>query len=445
MGRSLLERAVRRFGAQHVFDTLDADQRAALPFQWRIVARPEQLAPRGPWRWWAVIAGRGFGKTRSGAEWVREKARDLPGSLGAIVGQTPDDARQIQIEGPAGLLAVSPAHERPTWEPSKGTLRWPNGTTAQVYSGAKPGGFRGPQFHWAWVDELAKYSRARESYDNLNFGLRLEFKGGVQPQACVTTTPRPIAVIKELIAGRSTVVTRGSTFENRANLAASFLDEMRGKYEGTKLGRQELYGDVLDDVPGALWSRAMFDRRGFRAEHPLDLFDLIAVAIDPAASNTETSDESGIIVVGSYTALRKGLQLAHFHALADRSIYGSARERAARAIEAFTEFEADRFVVETNNGGDWIPAVIETEWATQSLPGAPPIECVTASRGKRTRAEPISSLYEQERFTHAPGLEALEDQLATWSPLLAEHSPDRMDALVWGGTWLSTAKALVAT
>lgn len=442
MGRSLLERAVRRLGPERVFAALDADQRLALPFAWRIVARPEQLPPGGAWRWWGIVAGRGFGKTRAGAEWVREKSRAMPGSRGAIIGQTPEDVRQIQIEGPAGILAVSPAHERPRWEPSKGLLTWPNGAVAEVYSGANPGAFRGPQFHWLWADELAKWARARESFDNFNFGLRLEFRGGVQPQGCITTTPRPIAVVKELLANPRAVITRGSTYENRANLAASFFDEVRGLYEGTRLGRQELYGELLDDVPGALWSRAMFDRPGFRTSRPdLDRFDLVVVAIDPAASNSEASDETGVVVVGCY----EEAGLRRFHVLADRSVYGSPMERARVAIQAFVEFEADRFVVEVNNGGDWIPAVVQAQWDAMGMAGAAPVECVTASRGKKTRAEPIAALYEQGRVTHEPGLEALEDQLATWSPLLAEKSPDRLDALVWGATWLSGARALVLT
>lgn len=443
MGRSLLERAVRRFGPERVLDMLDADQRAALPWMWRIVARPEQIAPPGAWRWWSPWAGRGWGKTRSGSEWVREKVAAMPGSRGAIIGQTPEDVRQIQIEGPAGILAVCPAHERPTWEPSKGTLTWPNGTVGQVYSGANPGAFRGPQFHWLWADELAKWPRARESFDNFNFGLRLEYRGGVQPQGMITTTPRPITVLRDLLANPRAIVTRGSTYDNAANLAASFFDEVRGLYEGTRLGRQELHGELLDDVPGALWTRKMFDAPGFRVARAdrLDDFDLIAVAIDPAASNTETSDETGIIVVGCYEF--RGVR--RFHVLADASLYGTPSERAAAAIAAFDRFGATRFIVETNNGGDWIPAVVQGQWDAMARPGAAPVEVVTASRGKRVRAEPIAALYEQARVTHEPGLEVLEDQLATWSPLLAERSPDRLDALVWATTWLSGGKRLVIT
>lgn len=442
MSRSLIERAVRRFGPEKVLGMLDADQRVALPWLWRLWARPEQVAPRGEWRWWAIIAGRGFGKTRSGAEWVREKAYSMPGSRGGIIGQTPEEVRSIQIEGPAGILAVTPPSQRPRWEPSKDLLSWPNGTTAEVFSGADPGKFRGPQFHWLWADELAKWSRAGESYDNFNLGLRLEFKGGIQPQGLITTTPRPLRVIRDLLKNPRTRLSTGSTYENSANLARSFLDEIRGAYEGTRLGRQELHGELLDDVPGALWARAMFDAEGFRQQGKPEDFDLIAIGLDPSASNTETSDETGIIAVG----MKFVGDQRRFHVLADRSMFGTPMERAGAAINLFQEFRANRFVVETNKGGDWIPALLQTQWDAMELPGAAPFELVTATRGKQTRAEPVSSLYEQHRVTHEPtGLEVLEDQLVNWSPRLLGDSPDRLDALVWATTWLSTAKHVVLT
>lgn len=450
---SLLARVLRRHGPARVFEMLTAEQREALPYIWRLVARPKQLAPDWRWRWWLIKAGRGFGKTRSGAEWVREKVKRMPGSIGAIIGQTPDEARSIQIEGPAGILAISPANERPTWEPSKDLLTWPNGATAMVFSGADPGAFRGPQFHWLWADELGKWAKARESYDNFNMGLRLEYFGGDprdrEPQGCLTTTPRPIKVLRELVSKRNCAVTDGSTYENSANLAASFFAEMRESYEGTRLGSQELYGNLLDDVPGALWQRDWFDRPGFRHIEDLKVFDHIVVAIDPAVSSAEKADETGIIVVGMW---RDGSGKRRFHVLADRSIYGTASQRARAAIVALTDYEANNFVVEVNNGGDWIPALIRAEWEVMKreeawaskLAGAPSIEVVTATRGKHIRAEPISALYEQMgTFSHEPGLEALEDQLVTWSPLLNEKSPDRLDALVWASTFLSTVKVRV--
>jgi phage terminase large subunit-like protein len=416
-------------------------QVAGLRYTWRANARPEQLAPEGPWRWWVVQAGRGFGKTRAGAEWVREKVAAMPGSFGALVGQTPDEVRRVLVDGPAGIMAVTPESERPSWEPSIGLLRWPNGSKASVYSGANPEMLRGPQHHWAWCDEFAKFRKARETFDQLNMGLRLEGAKGEQPQCLFTTTPRPIAVFREIISKKNTVITRGTTYENRANLAASFFSELQETYEGTRIGRQELKGELLDDVPGSIWKRAMFDVPGFRRHRELEDFELISVAIDPAASNTETSDETGIVVTGSWHEGERRM----FHVLADVSIYGSASERAHAAIQAFQSFEADMLVVETNNGGDWIPTVLQAEWEAMELPGAAPFEVVTASRGKKTRAEPISMLYEKSKVTHEPGLETLEDQLVTWSPLLGEASPDRMDALVWGLTWHSTAKRFVGT
>lgn len=435
MSASLLQRVIRKFGPERVHAMLDADQRAALPWVWEMWARPEQLAPEGAWRWWNLIAGRGFGKTRSAAEWVRAKAAAMPGSIGAVIGQTPEEVRNIQIEGPAGILAVSPIGERPEWEPSKGLLTWPNGTVAHVHSGANPGEFRGPQFHWAWLDELAKWARAQESFDNLNFGLRLELHGA-QPQAVISTTPRPIKVLRDLLKNPRAVTTRGSTYDNRANLAGSFLEEVLGQYEGTRLGDQELKGEMLDDTPGALWQRAMFEREGFRQKFGAEHFDLIAVAIDPSASTTEGSAETGIVVMGCFEFQGR----RHFHVAEDASVFGGPAERARAAILAFQRWGATRLVVETNNGGDWIPALLATQWDAMGMPGACPTEVVTATRGKHTRAEPIAALYEQRRVTHAPGLDALEDQLTTWSPLILGPSPDRMDALVWAGTWLSTAK-----
>lgn len=449
MSVSLLEDRIRTLGLDAVTAALaEAGLLETIVWAWEALARPAQLPPPGDWRVWVIQAGRGFGKTRSGAEWARARAREMPGSIGALVGQTPEEVRRVQIEGPAGILAVCPPDERPEWEPSKGVLLWPNGTRAEVFSGANPESLRGPQHHWAWVDEFAKFKRARETLDHLSLGLRLEGPHGEQPRAVFTTTPRPIAALRDLLKRPTTVVTRGSTYENKANLAKSFLDEVREAYEGTRLGRQELGGEMLEDVPGALWKRAWFDADGFRRRRELEEFELICVAIDPAASSDpEESDETGIVGAGSTWVDGHGdvPGRKHFHVLADRSLVGSPSERSRAAIGLFQELEADRLVVEVNNGGDWIPAALASEWEAMGLPGVAPVEVVHASRGKRVRAEPISGLYEQRRVTHEPGLEGLEDQLATWSPLLGDASPDRLDALVWALTWLDSAKRLVAT
>ena len=449
--QSLLQRVVRRMGPQAMLDALDAEQRLTLPFMWRLVGRPSQFAPHGDWRWWLNSAGRGYGKTRGGAEWLREEARAMPGARFAIVGQTPEDVRSIQIEGDSGILAVSPANERPEWKPGLGELRWPNGAIGQVLSGANPEEARGPQFHRAWVDELAKMPRARALFDNLNMGLRLVYERNpdkVEPRGLITTTPRPIAVLRDLRKKKSTVVTGGSTYDNAPNLARSYLDDMLASYEGTRLGRQELHGEQLEDTPGALWQRAMFDRHGFRRRGDVTEFDVIAIAIDPSVSNNEdgTSAETGIIAGGVKFAAGARRQ---FHVMRDASLRGTPGERARAAIRLFVELEADCFVVETNNGGDWIPAMLDAEWRLLKLdpswaavlPGSPPIRTVTATRGKHVRAEPIATLYEQTgTVTHEGVMEELEDQLVSWSPLLNERSPDRLDALVWLLTYLSTAK-----
>ncbi len=454
---SLLQRAIARHGAEAVLGAMDADERAALLYSWPIVGRTSQFAPVGSWRWWLNTSGRGAGKTRSGAEWFREKVRRMPGGRGALVNQTPEEVERVQIEGQSGLLAVCPANERPKWFASRGELEFPNGFVAFVYSGAQPDKARGPEHHIAWIDELAKMALHRALFDNLNLGLRLEYHGGdprdVQPQGLITTTPRPISLLRELVKKPSTVRRSSSTYENRANLARGFVDDIIASYEGTRLGRQELHGEILDDAPGALWQRAMFDAPGFRRPVPEQLkeYGKIAVSMDPAASNTESSDETGIIAAGvEFVGQRR-----RYHVFEDASIYGTPSQRARAAIKLYVKYEADVFVVETNNGGDWIPALIEAEWSAmqheevwrEHLKGKPKVEKVTATRGKAIRAEPISTLYEQgpRTVTHAPGLEVLEDQLVTWSPLLNEASPDRLDALVWNLTYLSTAKRVVLT
>lgn len=439
MTASLLERAARRLGAARLHASLSPEQLEVLPYVWAIRGRPEQLTPGGDWRWWLVSAGRGWGKTKTGSEFATARARALPGSVGFLVGQTPTQVRKVMVEGPAGILSSSPPWFRPRWFPSKHVLVWPNGARAEVYSGAAPEGLRGPQCHWAWVDELAKMPRSKEVFDQLNFGMRL----GKHPRAIITTTPRPVEILKDLARGRKHRVhlTRGTTYENRPNLAESFLHEVLGRYEGTRLGRQELGGELLADMPGALWTSDMLDAPGFRVEQQPDDAELIVVAIDPSASDEEGSNETGIIGMGARWTEERGRLVQRQHVYRDATVSeGGPGDRVRAALNLFVELQADRIVVETNNGGDWIPAVIASEWTAMELPGAAPVECVTATRGKRTRAEPIAALYEQRKVTHAPGLGVLEEQLRTWSPLLLGASPDRMDALVWASTWLSQQK-----
>lgn len=400
-----------------LFADLAPEQLDALRCDWPLWARAEQLPPPGDWSTWLVLAGRGWGKTRTGAEWVRSVARTLPGCRIALVARTSADARDVMVEGESGLLAVSPAPERPTFEPSKRRLTWPNGSQGTLYSAEEADLLRGPQHHAAWSDELAAWTTAAETWSNLVLGLRL----GAHPQALVTTTPRPIPLVRELLSSASTVVTRGSTFANAANLPASALAAFRAKYEGTRIGRQELMGELLDDVPGALWTRAMLDDNRVKAAPELVR---VVVAVDPAVSSGPDADETGIVVAGKS---REG----HFFVLADHSCRLSPDGWARRAVAAFDEAKADRLVLEANQGGEMGESVLRTVRPSLSMTR------VHASRGKRARAEPIAALAEQGKVHHVGVFETLEDQLCTYSPETSSSSPDRLDALVWALTELS--------
>lgn len=428
MGASLLARVVRKVGADRLYASLTEGERVELEFLWEAHARPEQLRPTGrDWTWWLVQAGRGFGKTRTGAEAVRAWAKESPGCIIGIAGPTPDAVRITQIEGPAGILAVHPPWERPVFEPAVGSgrLTWPNGTTALVFSGASPSKARGPQFHKLWADELPHWRHPKETHDNLAFGLRL----GTNPQGIITTTPLPISVLRKLRKDPACVVTSGTTYENRHNLAASFFAEIVSKYEGTRLGRQEIHGELLEDTPGALWTRSNLDAL---QTDKVPALVRIVVGVDPAVTSGEDSDLTGIVVAG------KG-EDGHLYVLADRSMRGTPGEWATAVVEAFHEFKADRVIAEVNNGGDLVEALLRT------VDSGLPVRKVTASRGKRTRAEPIAALYEQKRAHHVRGMDALEDQLVTFAPGKSDESPDRMDALVWAGSALMLGKTAVLT
>lgn len=416
---------------------------AALRHAWRFWGRPEQFAPgsaraaieRGDWTFWLLLAGRGFGKTRAGAEFAIEKAKALPGSHGALVASTADDARKTMlsaglenVEGASGILAISPPDFRPIYEPSKRILSWPNGTVATLYSAEEPNRLRGPQHHWGWADEVAAWEKEAAAWDQFLFGLRL----GDRPQACITTTPRPIALLRQLVVDPRTVVTRGTTFDNATNLAPSFLSEVIGKYEGTRLGRQELYAEILDDVPGALWSWERIDPLRVK-EAPAELRRVV-VAIDPAVSSSETSDETGIVVAGVGQCNCLGKEELHGFVLADLSGKYSPNAWAQKAIAAYRANRADRIVAEVNNGG----ALVEVNLRT--VDSRTPYRAIHASQGKRTRAEPVAALYEQGRVHHVGFHVRLEDQLTTWDPLSSDKSPDRLDALVWALTELMLNK-----
>lgn len=395
----------------------------ALRYEWRFWARQKQLPPEGSWQYWLVMAGRGFGKTRIGAEWVIDKAQRNAGCRIALVGETVPDVRDVMIRGESGILACSPPWFKPKYVPSKRLLLWPNGSQAATYTAEKPGQLRGPQHHFAWGDELAKW-RYSDAFDQLKFGLRL----GTDPQAVLTTTPRPIPLLKELLADELCRVTKGSTYENAANLAKPFLHAIIRKFQGTRLGRQELEAELLDDAPGALWKRDK-DIEAHRwspddNDDPLPEMVRIVVAIDPSVSSDSAEAETGIVAAGLGT---DGIG----YVLADGSlIKPKPLEWGRAAVQLYNLHDADRVIGEVNNGGD----LVEANVAAVSKRVA--FKKVHASRGKQARAEPIAALYEQGRVRHVGTFALLEDQMCQWEPGVSLWSPNRVDALVWALTEL---------
>lgn len=386
---------------------------------WPLWARPQQLAPPGNWATWLILAGRGFGKTRSGAEWVREQVERHGKRRIALIGPTAADVRDVMVEGESGILSISPPWFRPKYEPSKRRLTWPNGAIATCFSADEPDRLRGPQHDAIWADELAAWKYPDYAWDMAQMGLRL----GDDPRAIVTTTPRPIQIIRDLIADPGTVVTRGSTFDNRENLAERFLNQILTKYEGTRIGRQELYGEILDDVPGALWTLALLD--SLRINKPSDIPEMkrIVVAIDPAVTSTKNSDETGIVVAGLGVDGRG-------YVLEDLSGRFSANDWGKRAIEAYHRWQADCIVAEVNHGGDLVESLLRT------IDANVPIKQVRASRGKAKRAEPVAALYEQGKVSHVGAFKELENEMIMTTPAGTEGHDDRVDALVWALTEL---------
>jgi len=398
---------------EKLLQNLTEEEANELLYDWKFWARPKQLPPGGDWYVWLILAGRGFGKTRTGAELVR-MWQEQGYNRFALIGQTPGEVRDVMIEGESGILAISTPWNMPVYEPSKRKLTWPNGAYALTFSGENPEQLRGPQHEKAWVDELAKLKYPQETWDNLEFGLRL----GNNPQVAVTTTPKPIKLVRELLKDKQTHVTSGSSYENIGNLAPAFIQRIISKYEGTRLGRQELYAEVLEDVEGALWkSKQLEDLRV--TEHPE--LKRIVVGVDPAVTNEEGSDETGIIVAGVDVA-------GHGYILGDESLKDSPDRWARAAVTAYNKNSADRIIGEANNGGDLIEIVIRTVDNKVSY------KKVHASRGKLTRAEPIAALYEQGKVHHVGLFPNLEDEMCSWVPGM--KSPNRLDALVWALTEL---------
>ena len=407
---------------------LSGEELAALPWLFEFWALPHQLPPEGDWRTWVILGGRGAGKTRAGAEWVRAEVEGArPGDPGrarrvALVAETIDQAREVMVFGESGILASSPPDRRPAWEATRKRLLWPNGAVAQLYSAHEPDSLRGPQFDAAWADELAKWKKADEAWSMLQFALRL----GDHPRAVVTTTPRNRAVLKTMLAVSSTVLTRAPTEANRANLSESFLSEVYTRFGGTRLGRQELEGELVDEVDGALWSQAMLD-----AAQITDLpeFDRIVVAVDPSVSARGRSDECGIVVAG--ISMRGEPKDWRAVVLEDASLKGAGpSEWAKAAVAAYHRHGAGRVVAEVNQGGALV------EQTVRMVDPAVAYRAVNARVGKGLRAEPIAALYEQGRVGHVRGLSALEDQMRrmTKSGYQGAGSPDRVDALVWALT-----------
>lgn len=445
MGKSLLARAAKRVGAAKLLEALSAEERERLTFEWTICARPEQLPPDGDWLLWLVLAGRGFGKSRTGAEFSRQQAKDLPGSHGALVGPTAADVRDVMVKA---ILAASPPWEGLAYEPSKRLLSWANGTTATLYSAEEPDRLRGPQHHWAWIDEVCAWQYPDEVWDMLMMTMRL----GQRPRVVASTTPRPIPLLKRLIwchelerhqnaigeickrCGRpygervqhpDTAISRGSTYDNRANLSPAFITTVVDRYEGTRLGRQELHAEILDDIQGALWTRDMIELRRVR-DAPAQ-FRRVAVAVDPSGSAKKEADEAGIVVAGIADCRCQGKTELHGFVLNDKSGKFSPADMGQTAIKAYRDFKADRVVAEDNFGGQIIADLLHL------IDPRVPYKAVHASRGKIVRAEPVAALYERGRVHHVGMHAKLEDELCTYTPQ-EPKSPGRMDALVWALT-----------
>lgn len=360
---------------------------------------------------WLIKAGRGFGKTRTGAETVRIWARDF--NYVNLIAPTADDARDIMIEGESGILSVCHPRERPNYEPSKRRITWQNGNVSLIFTADEPERLRGKQHQKLWADELASW-RYPDSWDQAMFGLRL----GLCPQAIVTTTPKPTELVRRIIKDPTTVVTSGTTYENRENLADAFFAAIIKKYEGTRLGRQELNAELLDDNPDALFNRTNIEKG--RVKEGVE-YERVVVAIDPAATSNAMSDDTGIVACGK--AGDQG------YVLADKTLKASPLDWARAAIALYHEVKADRIVAEVNNGGEMVISTIRT------IDPNVPVTAVTATRGKAIRAEPVAALYEQGRMHHVGMFAQLEDQMCEWNPGDASaKSPDRMDALVWAIT-----------
>jgi len=401
---------------------LSAEEALALKHDWRFWARPSQMVPVGDgWDTWALIGGRGSGKTRPSAEYVVSEAEKHPGWRICVIAQNPKEYRGVCVEGESGLIACSPPWFPADYQPSKARVVWPNGAMAELFSAETPDALRGPQFHLAWTDEFAKYRHPNAVWDMLMLSLRL----GTHPRVVLSTTPRPIPILRRILADSRTVVTGGSTFENAANLAPTFLQQIRRQYEGTRLGRQELFAEILEDTPGALWTLDRLERNRVTLEQVPELTRIV-IAIDPSGSvNPETGSECGIVAAG----LGKD---GHGYILHDWSGHYTPGEWGALACRQYVGLKADRIIGERNYGGQMVAHTIKM--AAKDLGVTVAYKDVNASRGKQLRAEPVAALDEQGRVHLVGVFPDLEDQCCTW--VAGMKSPDRLDAMVWALTEL---------
>lgn len=418
---------------KELFQALGHIKTEELKHDWNFWARDAQLEPEGLWNTWFINAGRGFGKTRTGVEWVREQVKKGKKRIAAVAA-TNSDIERVMVKGESGFLSVCWKGDKtyagkkmglPEWSPTKRTLTWENGATVQFFSAEEPERLRGPQFEIAWCDELAAWNKDIDTWDMLQFCMRL----GKHPRIVVTTTPKPTKLVRKILKDDKTHVTTGSTFDNSANLAGTYLEAVKEQYEGTRLGRQELYAEVLEEAQGALWNTDMLDACTIKQEQVPDLTRVV-IAIDPAVTANKESDMTGIVVAGIDV---NGIA----YVLGDYTDRLSPQGWAAKAIELYHKYEADRIVAEVNQGGDMVKTTIHGEDETV------PFRAVRASRGKYARAEPVSALYERGLVKHVANpsdsatLNELETQMRTWEPLGSIGSPDRLDALVWALTDLS--------
>ena len=404
----------QRLDAARVYrKALPEPESLRLQYAWPLYARESQLPPEGDWDTWMILAGRGFGKTRTGAEWVRAQVENYQAGRIALVARTLPEAQSIMIDGESGIINISPPWNKPIYEPSKRKLTWPNGAHALVFSSHEPDQLRGPQFDAAWCDELASWEYPSQTWDNLAFALRL----GRRPRSVVTTTPKSIELVNTLTNGPGVHVTRGTTFDNKDNLAPAFFNGIIEQYDGTRIGRQEIYAELIDEDENALWKREWIEKARLSSYPPIAR---IVVSIDPAMSTRPNSSETGIVVVGA------DMHREHAYVLADESGKLTPQGWATRSVHLFDKFGATRIIAEDNAGGDLVRSTLKA-----AVPRTLPYKGIKARSGKRIRAEPVAALYEQGRVHHVGRFPELEDQMCTWTPDLGpSHSPDRADALV---------------